>query len=73
MATLALMIRPTADGWGVYLTNGQEIVRYRGLASKWRALRYLAAATGTGFGRVVRPRQSPPAASPSNRSSSARF
>jgi hypothetical protein len=42
MSALALMIRPTADGWGVYLTNGQEVVRYRGLASKWRALRYLA-------------------------------
>jgi hypothetical protein len=43
---LALMIRPTADGWGVYLSNGQEVVRYRGLAAKWRALRYLAAVTG---------------------------
>jgi hypothetical protein len=45
LPALALMIRPTADGWGVYLTNGQEIVRYRGLASKWRALRYLVSAT----------------------------
>jgi hypothetical protein len=56
MAAVALMIRPTKGGWGVYLTSGQEIVRYRGLASKWRALRYLAAATRTGFTGVVRPR-----------------
>jgi hypothetical protein len=46
MPALALTIRPTVDGWGVYLSNGQEVVRYRGLASKWRALRYLAAVTG---------------------------
>lgn len=45
MTVLAMMVRPTADGWGVYLTNGQELVRFRGFASKWRALRYLAAAT----------------------------
>jgi len=45
MPALALMIRPTDDGWGVYLTNGQEVARFRGFASKWRALRYLASAT----------------------------
>jgi hypothetical protein len=56
MAAVALQIRPTEGGWGVYLTSGQEVVRYRGLASKWRALRYLAVASRTGFTGVVRPR-----------------
>jgi hypothetical protein len=41
MTVLALMIRPTGDGWGVYLTNGRELVRYRGIGSKWRAAQYL--------------------------------
>lgn len=40
-----MMVRPTSDGWGVYLSNGQELVRFRGIASRWRALRYVAAAT----------------------------
>jgi hypothetical protein len=35
------MLRPTADGWGVYLTNGRELARYRGIWSKQLALRYL--------------------------------
>jgi hypothetical protein len=42
MTVLALMIRPTHDGWGVYLTNGRELIRYRGIGSRLRALRYLA-------------------------------
>jgi hypothetical protein len=42
MTALALTIRPTHDGWGVYLTNGREVIRYRGIGSKFRALRYLA-------------------------------
>jgi hypothetical protein len=41
MSALAVMIRPTGDGWGVYLTNGRELVRYRGIGSKWRAAQYL--------------------------------
>ena len=41
MTTLAFMIRPTGDGWGVYLTNGRELVRFRGIGSKWRAAQYL--------------------------------
>jgi hypothetical protein len=41
MTALALMIRPTGDGWGVYLTNGRELARFRGLGSKWRAAQYL--------------------------------
>jgi hypothetical protein len=41
MTALALMIRPTGDGWGVYLTNGRELARFRGIGSKWRAAQYL--------------------------------
>jgi len=42
MAAHALMMRPTTgNGWGVYLTNGQELVRYRGFCSKQLALRFL--------------------------------
>lgn len=41
MAVLALMLRPTVDGWAVCLTNGQELTRYRGLCAKQLALRYL--------------------------------
>lgn len=41
MAALALVMRPTVDGWAVYLTNGQEVARYRGLWSEQLALRYL--------------------------------
>ena len=41
MTALGLMIRPTGDGWGVYLTNGRELVRYRGIGSKRRAAQYL--------------------------------
>lgn len=41
MSALALMMRPTHDGWGVYLTDGQELIRYRGLCARQLALRYL--------------------------------
>lgn len=41
MTALGVMIRPTGDGWGVYLTNGRELVRYRGMGSKRRAAAYL--------------------------------
>ena len=42
MTTLALMLRPMPDGWAVYLTNGRQVARYRGLGARWRALRYLS-------------------------------
>jgi hypothetical protein len=42
---LALMIGPTADGWAVYLTDGREVARYRGIGAKRRALRHVARAT----------------------------
>jgi hypothetical protein len=41
MNALALMIGPTDDGWGVYLTDGRELARFRGPCAKRRALRYL--------------------------------
>ena len=44
MTALGLIIRPTGDGWGVYLTNGRELVRYRGIGSKRRAAAYLTKA-----------------------------
>ncbi|MGI8414539.1 MAG: hypothetical protein ACR2LV_12170 [Solirubrobacteraceae bacterium] len=34
-------MRPTKNGWGVYLTNGHELTRYRGFGARWLALRYL--------------------------------
>jgi hypothetical protein len=54
MSALALMIGPTADGWAVYLTDGREVARYRGIGAKRRALRHAAAArwpprTGSAF------------------------
>jgi hypothetical protein len=44
MTALALMVGPTRDGWAVFLTNGREIVRFRGIGARRRALRYLARA-----------------------------
>ncbi len=41
MTALSLMIRPTSDGWGVYLSNGRELARYRGFWSKQLAIRFL--------------------------------
>jgi hypothetical protein len=41
MNAVALMMRPTSDGWGVYLTDGRELARYRGLGSMWLAERFL--------------------------------
>lgn len=41
MTALALQMRPTPGGWGVFLTDGRELARFRGLTARWRALRYL--------------------------------
>ena len=46
MTALELMVGPTTDGWAVYLTNGYELARFRGIAAKWRALRYLRRIVG---------------------------
>jgi hypothetical protein len=51
MPALSLLISPTTNGWGVYLSDGQELVRYRGPWSQLMASRYLRryirAATGS--------------------------
>jgi hypothetical protein len=39
--SLAVGLRPTASGWAVCLSNGQELVRYDGLFARSLALRYL--------------------------------
>lgn len=41
MTALALMIRLTRTSWAVCLSNGQELVHYRGPISKRLAMRYL--------------------------------
>jgi hypothetical protein len=41
MTALALVMRPTDRGWAVYLTNGEELARYRGLFARQLALRYV--------------------------------
>jgi hypothetical protein len=43
--SLRLILKPTGHGWAVCLTDGREVVRFRGPGSRWRALRYLARAT----------------------------
>jgi hypothetical protein len=45
MTALEVMTAPTSDGWAVYLTDGRELARFRGLFAKQRALRYLAGAS----------------------------
>jgi hypothetical protein len=52
MTALALTIRPTRGGWGVYLTNGRELIRYRGIGSRSRALRYAARVPAEGSHRA---------------------
>jgi hypothetical protein len=41
MTALALTMRPTDGGWAVCLTNGYELVRYRGTFAKRQAACYL--------------------------------
>jgi hypothetical protein len=45
MNALRLILKPTAHGWTVYLTDGREVARFNGPAAKRRALRYVASAT----------------------------
>ena len=42
MTALALRAGPAPRGWAVYLTDGREVARFRGVCAKQRALRYLA-------------------------------
>jgi hypothetical protein len=48
MTALGLMIAPIPRGWAVYLTNGRELARYRGIGARWRALRRLRRAAREG-------------------------
>jgi hypothetical protein len=47
MTAVAVMIGRTRDGWAVYLTNGRELARFRGIAARWRALRYIRRFVGS--------------------------
>ena len=44
MSALTMMLRPVPGGWAVCLSDGRELARFRGLAARWRALRFLARA-----------------------------
>jgi hypothetical protein len=43
------MIGRTGDGWAVYLTDGNEVARYRGFCARRRALRFAADASARGL------------------------
>jgi hypothetical protein len=45
MNALALMIKPTRNGWAVCLSDGSELAHFIGPTARWRALRYLARTT----------------------------
>lgn len=45
MTALTMMLAPTPDGWGVFLSDGRPLARFRGLGARWRAVRYLIRAT----------------------------
>lgn len=62
MSALSLLIRPTDNGWGVYLSDGHELMRYRGVCAKRLAMRYLERYTAS-VGKV---RRSGRAASPAH-------
>ena len=39
-AAAAVMLRPIRYGWGVCLTDGRELARFRGPGARCRALRF---------------------------------
>jgi hypothetical protein len=41
-----MMVAPTPDGWGVFLSDGRQLASFRGIAARWRARRYLTNLTG---------------------------
>jgi hypothetical protein len=45
MTALSVIVRPIAFGWAVQLSNGQELVRFRGPGALARARRYVARIT----------------------------
>lgn len=48
----AIILRPIPYGWGVYLTDGSRLARFRGLGAKMRAMRYLLRLVRLGRGQV---------------------
>ncbi len=40
-ATVSILLKPVLGGWAVCLTDGRELVRFRGPGARFRALRYL--------------------------------
>jgi hypothetical protein len=40
---LAIILKPIIAGWAVCLTDGRELVRFRGPGARRRALRFLYA------------------------------
>jgi hypothetical protein len=40
-SALAIILKPILGGWAVCLTDGRELVRFRGPGARSRALRYL--------------------------------
>lgn len=42
MNTLNVILKPSSAGWSIYLTDGREVARFRGLGSRRRALRYVS-------------------------------
>jgi hypothetical protein len=43
---LAIILKPLAWGWAVCLSDGRELVRFRGPGARERALRYLHSELG---------------------------
>ncbi|MGB9183743.1 MAG: hypothetical protein WCB67_06730 [Solirubrobacteraceae bacterium] len=41
-STLAIILKPTHDGWAVCLTDGRQLAHFRGPGARWRAQRHLA-------------------------------
>jgi hypothetical protein len=46
MNPLAITLKPVFFGWAVCLTDGREVIRFRGPGSRHRALRYLSGQFG---------------------------
>ncbi len=49
-SSLAIILKPTPDGWAVCLTDGRELARFRGPGARWRAQRHLARYAWAGGG-----------------------
>lgn len=50
MSALSFMIAPIRHGWAIRLSDGREVARFYGPGARWRAMRRLAWAMGTGRG-----------------------